>query len=61
MKSVLANIEHRIQLKINEIRIYRDVIRNYPPDRLQRYGIPYLTKLQDELNLLYEERQRQKI
>jgi len=61
MKSVPENIDHRIQLKENEIAIYRSAIVNYPLDRLNKYGIPYLTKLQDQLNELYAERARQKI
>lgn len=58
MKSTLRNIDHRIQLKEDEIRRYRECIVNYPPDRLKKNGIPYLTKLQNELNELYAERTR---
>lgn len=61
MKSVPENIEHRIQLKEDEIGRYRGAIINYPPDRLNRFGIPYLTRLQDQLNELYAERARQRI
>jgi len=61
MRSVPENIDHRIQLKKDEIRRYREVLVNYPLDRMNRSGIPYLTKLQDQLNDLYAERARQKI
>jgi len=61
MKSVPENIEHRIQLKEDEIRRYRLVLVNYPLDRLNRSGIPYLTHLQDQLNELYEERAKRKV
>ena len=61
MKSVPENIDHRIQLKEDEIRRYRPILVNYPPDRLNRCGIPYLTRLQDQLNDLDAERARQKI
>jgi len=61
MRSVPENIDHRIQLKEDEIRRYREVLVNYPLDRMNRSGIPYLTKLQDQLNDLYAERARQKI
>lgn len=61
MKSVPENINHRIQLKKDEIRRYKDMIVNYPSDRLNRFGIPHLTRLQDQLNDLYAEQARQKI
>lgn len=61
MKSVPENIDHRIQLKEDEISRYRRILINYPLDRLNRSGIPYLTRLQDQLNELYAERARQKI
>jgi hypothetical protein len=61
MKSVPENIEHRIQLKEDEISRYRAILVNYPLDRLERSGIPYLTKLQDQLNELYAEQARQKL
>jgi len=61
MKSVPENIDHRIQLKEDEVSRYRTVLVNYPLDRLHRSGIPYLTRLQDQLNDLYAERARQKI
>lgn len=61
MKSVPENIDHRIQLKEDEVRRYRNILVNYPLDRMNRSGIPYLTRLQDQLNELYAERARQKI
>jgi len=49
MKKVSTNIEHRIQLKEDEIRRYHRVFQNYPPDRMKRFGEPHLKKLHDEL------------
>lgn len=62
MKSVHETIDHRIQLKEDEIRKYRGCLQNnYPADRLKSHGVPYLTCLQDQLNDLYAERARQRI
>jgi O-glycosyl hydrolase len=55
MKKTAANIEHRIQLKRDEITRYVQYFQNYPADRMERSGIPYLTKLQNELIELQNE------
>ena len=52
MKMTLDNLEHRIQLKQFEIDNYNACIRNYPPDRLDRYGKPYLQRLENDLQIL---------
>ncbi len=44
-----GNAEHRIQLKKDEIERYKVTIKNYPPDRLEKFGKPFLKRLQDEL------------
>ena len=51
----LKNLEHRIQLKQDEIINYKRVIENYPVDRMKKYGIPYLQKLQNELTIFINE------
>jgi hypothetical protein len=61
MKSVPENIDHRIQLKEDEIARYRSVLVNYPLDRMNRSGIPYLTHLRSQLDELRAERQRRSI
>ena len=33
----------------NEVARFRDVIRNYPPDRMERYGQPYLARLEERV------------
>ena len=55
MKKTPENIEHRIQLKKDEISRYEIVIKNYPPSRMERCGIPYLQKLHNELKDLENE------
>lgn len=51
----IGNIEHRIQLKKDEIARYQVACKNYPPDRMQKYGFPYLKKLESELTELQRE------
>lgn len=58
MKSDQNNIDHRIQLKQDEIRRYREAIVNYPPARMARNGIPFLHGLESQLATLYAERER---
>ena len=55
MKKTKENLEHRIQLKKVEIDRYQVVIENYPPDRMERHGKPFLQKLQNELKILENE------
>ena len=52
MKNTKDNLEHRIQLKKDEISRYEYVIQNYPPDRMKKHGEPYLQKLNNELKIL---------
>ena len=52
MKNIKDNLEHRIQLKKDEISRYEYVIQNYPPDRMKKHGEPYLQKLNNELKIL---------
>jgi hypothetical protein len=55
LKKTKENLEHRIQLKKVEIDRYQVVIENYPPDRMERHGKPFLQKLQNELKILENE------
>ena len=55
MKQHQENLEHRIQLKKDEIRRYELSIANYPPDRMEKYGKPFLQRLQNELQILQNE------
>lgn len=55
MKKTKENLEHRIQLKRDEIEHYRKAIENYPPQRLERAGKPYLARLMNELKILENE------
>jgi len=55
LKKSKENIEHRIQLKKDEIRRYELAIANYPPDRMERHGKPFLQKLNNELTILENE------
>lgn len=52
MKRTKENLEHQIQLKQTEIDNYRRVIQNYPLDRMNRCGKPYLQRLENELQIL---------
>jgi DnaJ-domain-containing protein 1 len=55
MKKSKDNLEHRIQLKKDEIKRYEFVIANYPPDRMEKHGNPFLKKLNNELKILQNE------
>lgn len=55
MKKSKENLEHRIQLKKDEIQRYERVIANYPPDRMEKNGKPFLEKLNNELKILQNE------
>lgn len=55
MKEIRENLEHRIQLKNDEIARYELAVKNYPPDRMKKYGEPYLQKLMNELKILQNE------
>lgn len=55
MQLIPENIEHRIQLKKIEIKNYEQTMKNYPPQRMQTHGEPYLRKLKNELIILNNE------
>jgi hypothetical protein len=55
MKKFKENLEHRIQLKKDEIRRYELSIANYPPERMERHGKPFLQKLNNDLKILENE------
>ena len=55
MKKTRDNLEHRIQLKEAEIQQYKNVIVNYPPDRMERNAKPFLQRLENELQILKNE------
>lgn len=55
MKETKANLEHRIQLKKDEIVKYTAHCKNYPPHRMESNGKPYLQKLNNELTILKNE------
>ena len=55
MNKTKENLEHRIQLKKDEIKRYLVVCENYPPDRMERHGKPFIQKLQNELTILENE------
>ena len=55
MKKSSADTEHLIQLKKIEIDRYKLAIKNYPEDRMQKYGIPFLKRLHGELRVLEKE------
>jgi hypothetical protein len=38
-------LEHLLQLAEIEVENYLNVIKNYPPDRMEKCGKPYLEKL----------------
>lgn len=47
-----GNIDHQIQLKRDEIERYIVVCKNYPLDRMEKIAVPYLARLQTELEQL---------
>jgi hypothetical protein len=47
-----TQIEHLIQLKLNEIENYKRAIKNDPPERMVKYGLPFLERLNGELQTL---------
>jgi hypothetical protein len=52
VKRTTENLEHRIQLKKDEIVRYEQCVVNYPEERMKTYGIPYLEKLKNDLHKL---------
>jgi len=56
-----AQLERLLAALRDEVKRYCDVIRNYPPDRMERYGTPHLNRLQErveEVERLVSERAR---
>lgn len=51
-KKTAAELEHLLQLAKIEKDNYAMVIRNYPPDRMIRCGIPYMKRLDDNITLI---------
>ncbi len=50
-----GKVEHLLQLKEDEIVRHKKAIENYPPERLEKYGKPFLLKLEKERDaLLFE-------
>lgn len=43
-----SELEHCIQRLNVEIEGYNRCIENYPPDKLKKYGLPYLKRLMDQ-------------
>lgn len=44
----VAELKHCIQRMDTEIEYYNKCIRNYDPIKLEKYGFPYLKKLDDQ-------------
>ena len=54
-----AELERLLAALTDEVERYRSAIRNYPPDRLERHGRPFLARLEqrvDEVRQLLEDR-----
>ena len=41
-------LKHCIQRMNTDINYYRICIKNYPPDRMKRFGVPYLKRLMNQ-------------
>ena len=54
-KLTATRLEHAIQLLRNEIPLYELSCKNYPPDRMEKYGVPYLARLHRRVELAEEE------
>ena len=52
----MAELDHRIQLMDYEIEYYKLCIQNYPPERMEKYGKPYLKKLEEQKQVFVEEK-----
>jgi hypothetical protein len=50
----LAELEHTLQMIDNEIKMYVQIVVNYPPGRMEKYGNPHLKKLADRRTLFFE-------
>ncbi|MBS7669952.1 hypothetical protein [Croceicoccus gelatinilyticus] len=49
-----SELERLLSALENEVARYRDTIRNYPPDRMQKYGKPFLDSLQQRVTVVAE-------
>lgn len=47
-----AKIEHMIQLLDIEIVNYKNHIKNYPPERMEKFGIPFLNTMENDKKVL---------
>lgn len=47
-----AELERLLAALKDEVERYRYAIRNYPPDRMERYGRPFLVKLEDRVDMV---------
>lgn len=45
----IGKLEHLRQLAEIQVTNYKRVIQNYPPDRMERCGKPFLNKLEAEV------------
>ena len=45
-----AQLEHMLQLARDEVRRYEEAIKNYPPDRMEKHGKPFLARLKSYVN-----------
>jgi len=50
----LTELNHTLQLLDVQIKNYTLLIENYPPDRMERYGKPYLKRLSDQRDMFLE-------
>lgn len=44
-----VELERLLQALRDEVERYRYAIRNYPPERMERHGKPYLSELQERV------------
>ena len=50
----IAELNHCIQRCNMDVEHYKKAIANYPEDRMEKYGIPYLKVLQQKLKVFEE-------
>lgn len=54
----IAEVKHLLQQCDNDIERYKSAISNYPPDRMEQHGMPYLKQLEtnrDKVKLRLEQ------
>jgi hypothetical protein len=54
VKKTEDNIEHRKQLHLNKMIHYLQVSRSNPIERMNKYSIPFMQKLLDDLKTICE-------